>query len=337
MEPKRALQGARPTRVIMAMLAVAFVVALVASFVAAPSVDRSQERTDPVAAVPAQPQDRGQRASRSDARTPLPAQGPASPSPPSPSASPSPSPSPSPTAPESASPSAAAAPASGPAETPSPSPDPEPIPEDGTVTGEMWATAPVNIRSGPGTGFGVITAVGKGDEVTVTNVVVDSRWQQVKRGERIGFVSNKYLTDDEPAAPAPADDSDDATEVPEPGVSTASCPAAARVESGLTERTRGVLRAICNEFPNVGSYGGYRSGGGSYHSQGRAIDVMISGEAGWEVARWVRANAGELGVIEIIYAQRIWTTQRAGEGWRGMADRGSSSANHYDHVHVSVR
>jgi hypothetical protein len=27
---------------------------------------------------------------------------------------------------------------------------------------------------------------------------------------------------------------------------------------------------------------------------------------------------------------------RAGEGWRAMPDRGSATANHYDHVHIAV-
>ena len=63
---------------------------------------------------------------------------------------------------------------------------------------------------------------------------------------------------------------------------------------------------------------------------------MISGEAGWAVANWVRAHAGELGVSEVLYSQRIWSRLRAGEGWRPFSDRGSSTANHYDHVHVSV-
>ena len=50
----------------------------------------------------------------------------------------------------------------------------------------------------------------------------------------------------------------------------------------------------------------------------------------------MRANASELGVSYVIYAQRIWSVERGGEGWRGMSNRGSSTANHYDHVHVSV-
>ena len=31
-----------------------------------------------------------------------------------------------------------------------------------------------------------------------------------------------------------------------------------------------------------------------------------------------------------------WTVQRADDGWRWMEDRGSTTANHYDHVHVTV-
>ena len=64
---------------------------------------------------------------------------------------------------------------------------------------------------------------------------------------------------------------------------------------------------------------------------------MISdSDAGWEAARWVRAHAKQLGVSQVIYSQKIWTVQRGSEGWRGMSDRGSATANHYDHVHVTV-
>ena len=98
-----------------------------------------------------------------------------------------------------------------------------------------------------------------------------------------------------------------------------------------------MLRAVCAKFPAVKSYGGYRPGDSGYHGSGRALDIMISGEAGWEIARWARANAGSLGVVEVIYEQKIWTTQRSGDGWRSMSDRGGATANHYDHVHLSIR
>ena len=36
-------------------------------------------------------------------------------------------------------------------------------------------------------------------------------------------------------------------------------------------------------------------------------------------------------------SRRIWSTSRAGEGWRPMADRGSATENHRDHVHINVK
>ena len=58
--------------------------------------------------------------------------------------------------------------------------------------------------------------------------------------------------------------------------------------------------------------------------------------SGWQVADFVRAHYVELGVSYVIYSQHIWSVERGGEGWRAMSDRGSTTANHYDHVHVST-
>ena len=93
--------------------------------------------------------------------------------------------------------------------------------------------------------------------------------------------------------------------------------------------------AVCAAFPSISTYGTLRGGGGD-HPQGRAVDIMVSGGLCYQVADFVRANASELGVSYVIYAQRIWSVERGGEGGRGMSNRGSSTANHYDHVHVSV-
>ena len=108
-------------------------------------------------------------------------------------------------------------------------------------------------------------------------------------------------------------------------------------KSGLGSAASKTWDAVCANFPNVSTTGGTRGGSGSYHNSGQAIDVMTSGEAGWEIANWARDNASSLGVTEVIYSQKIWTTQRSGEGWRSMSDRGSSTANHFDHVHISTK
>lgn len=264
---------------------------------------------------------------------------------------------PEPAAPESAAepaeaPAAPAEPAASPSE-PSAAPTSEaPPPFDPSVLGEAagtrYSTDSVNVRTGPGTGYDVRTAIADGAEVTITDVEVDG-WRQVTMSKRAGWIKASFLTETKPApkpqatptASSSASSSSSASgssssSSGSSGFSTAACTKASGIESGLTERTRGVLRAVCAAFPNVSSYGGARSGGG-YHGSGQAIDVMISGSAGWEIANWARANASALGIIEVIYEQQIWTSQRSGDGWRGMSDRGSVSANHYDHVHLSVR
>jgi uncharacterized protein YabE (DUF348 family) len=131
-------------------------------------------------------------------------------------------------------------------------------------------------------------------------------------------------------------------ERPEPvttsgGLSSAPCASGSSVESGLTSNAIAVHRAVCAEFPEISSYGGLRPGDPDEHGQGRALDIMISDSStGDAVAEFVRANASALGVSEVIWSQRIWTTERSSEGWRYMEDMGSTTANHYDHVHVTV-
>lgn len=99
------------------------------------------------------------------------------------------------------------------------------------------------------------------------------------------------------------------------------------------------VRAAAEE---VGRRFGVRTVGGfasrsyaSDHPLGLALDFMVSPAQGDALAAYVQANANRLGVTYIIWRQRIWSVDRSGEGWRGMEDRGSATANHMDHVHVS--
>jgi hypothetical protein len=113
------------------------------------------------------------------------------------------------------------------------------------------------------------------------------------------------------------------------------CPGHSGVESGLTPAAITVFRAVCNNFPQITSYGGYSAHG--EHSSGRAIDIMTSDVTlGTKIAEFLRANASRLHLYDVLWRQQIFTVERAGEGWRAMASRGSATANHYDHVHVSV-
>ena len=61
---------------------------------------------------------------------------------------------------------------------------------------------------------------------------------------------------------------------------------------------------------------------------------MVSDKAlGDQIAQFVIDNREKLGMTQVIWRQRIW---EPGSGWRGMSDRGSATANHFDHVHVTT-
>jgi hypothetical protein len=120
---------------------------------------------------------------------------------------------------------------------------------------------------------------------------------------------------------------------PATALSMAPCPSDA-VEAGLQPAAIRVHRAVCNAFPQIMRYGGLGAG---EHADGKAIDVMTTDVTlGYQIAAFLQAHAAELDLFDVIYRQHIWTPVRAGEGWRLMPDRGSLTANHYDHVHVAV-
>ena len=71
-------------------------------------------------------------------------------------------------------------------------------------------------------------------------------------------------------------------------------------------------------------------------TQGRAADFMVYSDRaeGDAVAQYVIDNAARFRVDYVIWRQRVagpWT----GWAWRAMGDRGSPTANHMDHPHVS--
>jgi hypothetical protein len=74
-------------------------------------------------------------------------------------------------------------------------------------------------------------------------------------------------------------------------------------------------------------------GGPSDHPEGLALDFMVDRVTGDALADCALRHREELGVSYVIWRQRIDT----GSGFRPMPDRGSPTANHFDHVHVSFR
>ncbi|MCW2812147.1 MAG: hypothetical protein JWP61_2605 [Friedmanniella sp.] len=203
-----------------------------------------------------------------------------------------------------------------------------------TVAGTRYTTAALKVRVLPEKAARSTSIAAAGSKLSVTRVVRSGYRLVAVHGQR-RWVTEAYLTSKKPAAET-VTTKKAATSGSADGLSSAACATGSGMESGLTSDAVKVHRALCALFPQVKAFGGLRGGEG-FHSSGRAVDAMISSSSvGWEMAHWLRAHARQLGISEVIYSQKIWTVQRGGEGWRSMSDRGSATANHYDHVHISV-
>ncbi|WP_066366635.1 coiled-coil domain-containing protein [Herbidospora mongoliensis] len=111
----------------------------------------------------------------------------------------------------------------------------------------------------------------------------------------------------------------------------------------ITPRTRLIRDQVKERFSLPDGVGCYRSlQDGGEHPLGRACDFMITSGGTWptpaeaalgdRLAAWAIENSRRLGVKYVIYRQRIWQ----GSGWRSMSNRGGVTANHQDHVHISM-
>lgn len=110
--------------------------------------------------------------------------------------------------------------------------------------------------------------------------------------------------------------------------------AAAGAALGLSPSAIAVYSAIRSTF-GITNIGGLRPGDWGDHGTGHAVDVMITSSGqGDAVAGYAIANAGRLNIKYVIWQQRIWMPSTG--SWKLMADRGSPTQNHMDHVHISV-
>jgi hypothetical protein len=114
---------------------------------------------------------------------------------------------------------------------------------------------------------------------------------------------------------------------------------------GVTARMLKAKNEIDVEFGPFPTIGCYRGGVDAQdHATGTACDFMVStggsypsaaGQAqGDKVAQYAINNASKLGIKYVIWKQRIYDMRSP--GWDPMSDRGGITANHFDHVHISV-
>jgi hypothetical protein len=180
---------------------------------------------------------------------------------------------------------------------------------------ELWIASTLNLWSDPTEKARQVGEIEAGEKVLVTGRTLYGR-EEIVVGGKSRWVSAGYLTEEKPFALG------------------GDCTNGTSVPSGVSENIKKVHAAVCAAFPEISTYGTFRGDG--EHAQGIAVDIMVSGDRGSQVAEFIREHVSDLGVSYLIYSQRIWSVERGGEGWRGMSDRGSTTANHYDHVHVTT-
>ncbi|AUA20134.1 peptidoglycan-binding protein LysM [Streptococcus suis] len=109
---------------------------------------------------------------------------------------------------------------------------------------------------------------------------------------------------------------------------------------GLQPQVAAFRAEVANAF-GITSFSGYRPGDSGDHGKGLAIDFMVpqSSALGDQVAEYAIANMGAKNISYIIWKQRFYAPYASIYGpaytWNLMPDRGSTTENHYDHVHVS--
>ncbi len=192
---------------------------------------------------------------------------------------------------------------------------------------KRWTTTELNLWDSPGKDAKKVGLIEDDERVLITGRHAAGRDEVVWKGES-RWVTSGYLAEQKEEA------STSSGSTAAGGNVEAACTNGSSVPAGVSPNVVAVHQAVCANFPELTSYGTFRGDG--EHAQGLAIDIMVSGDRGWQVADFVRAHYSELGVSYIMYSQRIWSVDRGSEGWRYVEDRGSATANHYDHVHVTT-
>ena len=192
------------------------------------------------------------------------------------------------------------------------------------VVGHRYATTELNLRSSAADDYRLLGTVPTGTRLAITATARNGRTEIIYQGS-VRWVTTAYLSRTRPSTGG--------------GASGGSA-----VERGLKPNAIKLHRAAMVAFPQVSTYYGVRPDAIPDHPNGLALDIMLPGNyrsaagraLGRRIAAWAKANHARLGIEYIIWDQHIWNVRRSSEGWRYMADRGSDTANHKNHVHVTV-
>lgn len=211
-------------------------------------------------------------------------------------------------------------------------------------TTTKYATVALDIRSTSANNYTRIAEVPAGTALEVTGKEENGRAEIIYRGAS-RWVTAQYLSTTKPGtitdggSNGSGNNSSGGDSAPvNSGSGWVNTPTSSGLSS-LTPTSKVLLGDLQRQFPSVKTWYGVRADSIPDHPSGRAIDAMVYNDSatGQAMADWVRANASKYNVDYVIWNQRIWSVARSSEGWRFMADRGSATANHKDHVHISLK
>lgn len=204
-----------------------------------------------------------------------------------------------------------------------------------------------NIRTGPGSGYQSLGTVTGGQRVAIACTVrgqsvtgphgATDVWDYIHLE---GYVSDAFIQTGQAGAVGPAcggsalhwDPAEMNLRVDQPGT-----------------------RLLYNELkgnPNYNVRGGDAHFGGIYanksgeHGEGRALDFWMDADnsreytVGWNLANFLKANAGSYGVQTIIWNDKVWIATNPNAGWQeydeiGNCGNSGKTCKHNDHVHIS--
>lgn len=108
--------------------------------------------------------------------------------------------------------------------------------------------------------------------------------------------------------------------------------------NGLTEEAKYVVRVLNGKYPDSEIISLVRPGDPQSHGQGKAVDLSAEGEEGWEKTKWLIANADKLKITELIFQSQYWSSSNREAGFQKgiLSIHGNKTADHYDHIHISV-
>lgn len=225
--------------------------------------------------------------------------------------------------------------------TTNPSPDLGGLP----ATSDRWTTGEVHIWTAS-SGSGYSAVVQRGTKLAATSTVQNGRTQIVYNGA-IRWATSRLLSATQPTSADGIHAPGSTWDLASPPITGG--PRGKDLNKGWSsgmERTNPHIQRISADawqrFPEIITHYGWRRDPYPDHPAGRAVDLMIpyyktNKAYGTMVAEYYKKHAKELNISYIIWDQKIWNIARDSEGWRPMANRGSDSANHLDHIHINSK